>query len=352
MIFEYVDVRGKRATNISLRPPPSLQSYLESVNLFVSPPWIDFHSHVYHGVTSMGLKPDDIGWRTGVHLLVDAGSSGHETFPGFRDYIMPRYKTKLMAFLNISAIGLTTMREYYDLRNLNPEETAACVTNNPGIIAGIKVRSSGIILEDKYTEPLKLAVAAAEMANCPLLVHFGESPPSNAENLAFLRKGDTISHCFHGKVSPLWDIHGNPIPELEQALSNGVLLDVAHGAASLSADVASKAVKQDKYTFTISTDLHMRCINGPVYSLSHTMTKFLSMGLPLINTIASVTEIPAMRLNLPDWCSDIEKNATIFQIRKKTAADYPFVDSRNTPFSVEDVIEPVAVIMDGQWMII
>ena len=348
MTFDYVNTLSGKIESLILPAPASLAKE----NLFISHPWIDFHCHVFHGFTSMGLRPDDIGYRAGVHLLVDAGSAGHETFPGFRDYVMPRYKTKVMAFLNISAIGLCTMRECFDMRNLEPEKTADCVKANTGILAGIKVRSSGIILEGKGIEPLKLAVRAAELAGCPLLVHFGETPPSNGDNLALLRKGDIVSHCFHGKDSPLWAVSGDPIPELEKALGSGILLDVAHGAASLSASVAKRVVKQGLYPFTISTDLHIRCVNSPVYSLSHTMTKFMSIGMSLIDIINSVTEIPARRLGLTDWCRNPEKNATIFRIRKKSETDPPFIDSDGAAFPVDEVIEPVAVIMDGEWICI
>jgi len=182
------------------------------------------------------------------------------------------------------------------------------------------------------------------------LVHFGESPPSNEENLSLLRKGDIISHCFHGKEKPLWDEFGNPIPELESAISNGVLLDVAHGMASLSLDVAQKAVEKKKYEFSISSDLHGRSINNPVYSLSCTMSKFMSIGVSLVDTIKSVTQIPAERLGLSGWCSDPERNATIFRIRGKNEKDPPFTDSDKKAFPVQQVIEPVAVIMDGQWI--
>ena len=344
MTFAYINTVEEKLEKINLSSP------VNEEGLYVSPPWIDFHSHVYHGFTSLGLVPDDIGYRAGVHLLVDAGSSGMETFHGLRDYVLPRYKTKVLVFLNISAIGLVSMQECYDMRNLDPEKTAACIKSNPDLIVGIKVRSSGKIVEGKGTEPLKRAVQAASLAECPLMVHFGENPPSNEENLSLLRKGDIVTHCFHGKEKPLWDEFGNPVAELEKALTDGVLLDVGHGAASLSLLVAQKAVAKKKYEFTISTDLHGRSINGPAYSLSCTMTKFLSMGVSLADAIKSVTQIPSKRLGLTGWCSDPEKNATIFRVREKIEKDHPFTDSSNEVFPVQQVIEPVAVIMDGQWI--
>ena len=352
MTFNYVNTAKGEVEKIDLNCPINFPDALAEEALFISPPWIDFHCHVYHGVTSLGLKPDEIGYKTGVHLLVDAGSSGEETLPGFRDYVLPRYKTKVLAFLNISAIGLTSMQESFDMRKLDPQKAAACVKANPGLIVGIKVRSSGVIVEDKGTMPLKRAVEAANIAACPLMIHFGESPPENAENLELMRKGDIISHCFHGKEKPLWDESGNPIPALKQALSRGVLLDVAHGAASLSVDVTKRAVDYNKYKFSISTDLHIRNVNGPVISLSYTMSKFLALGMTLTDTVKAVTEIPAERLSLAHWCSEPEKNATIFRIREKTEEDSPFVDSHDRPFNVNKLIEPVAVIMDGQWIIL
>jgi dihydroorotase len=348
MIFDYVNISSGKIEKTSLNCPV----VLSEEGLFLSPPWIDFHCHVYHGVTSFGLRPDDIGYPAGVHLLVDAGSAGEETFAAFRDYVLPQYKTKVLCFLNISSIGLVTMQECYDMRKLDPEKTAACVKANPDLIAGIKVRSSDVIVEGKGTAPLQRAVEAANLAGCPVLVHFGESPPSNEENLALLREGDIVSHCFHGKEKPLWNDNGTPIPTLAAALSKGILLDVAHGAASLGIDVAQRVVRQGRYDFSISTDLHGRSINGPVYSLSHTMSKFLSLGMPLTDIVKAVTDVPARRLALTHWCSDPEKNATIFRVRGKCENDPPFVDSHNRSFNVSTVIEPVAVIMDGQWVLL
>jgi dihydroorotase len=344
VIFNYINTIDTRVENVSLNCPISEEG------LYISPPWIDFHCHVYHGFTSLGLKQDDIGYRAGVHLLIDAGSAGEETFVGFRDYVLPCYKTKVLAFLNISAIGLVSMQECHDMRKLDPERAAECVKSNPGLIVGIKVRSSEIIVEGKGTEPLKQAVKAANLAECPLLVHFGENPPSNGENLSLMRKGDIVTHCFHGKEKPLWDDFGNPIPELEKALADGIKLDVGHGIASLDLDVAKRAVEKNKYEFSISSDLHGRNIYGPVYSLSCTMSKFLSIGVSLLDTIKSVTQIPAKRLGLTAWCSDPEKNATVFRVREKNEKDPLFTDSYNKVFPVQQVIEPVAVIMDGQWI--
>ena len=330
----------------------SMSNCLENYDkdTFISPPWIDFHTHIYHGMTSFGLKPDDIGYKKGVHLLVDAGSAGVETIEGFKQYIIPRYKTKIRAFLNISSIGLVTMREFNDFRNLNPYNTARCILANKDILIGVKVRSSDTILEGRGLSPLKLAIEAAEIAGCPVMIHMGENPPSNEDNLKQLRKGDIISHCFHGKKEPLWLPEGLPIPALEDVLKHGIFLDVAHGAASFDIDIARNAILNGYKDFIISTDLHLRNVNGPVFNLAQTMSKFYSLGMNLVDVIDCVTRKPAMILGLKGWCDDLTKNSTIFKIRDKTEQDLPFYDSSNKYIDVKKVIDPIAVIIDGEFI--
>lgn len=333
---------------ISISPLPGIPPC--SDNLYISPPWIDSHCHIYHGMTSFGLRPDDIGYKQGVHLLVDAGSSGEETWAGFRDYVIPCYKTKVRAFLNISSIGLVTMQECFDMRMLDPAKTAACIKANRDILLGVKVRSSDVILEGKGVAPLKRAVEAAQLADCPIMIHVGENPPSNEENLELLRGGDIISHCFHGKNIPLWLPGGTPTPALEDAMNRGVILDVAHGAASCCKDVATAAIRQGYRDFIISTDLHGRSVHGPVYSLSHTMSKFLAFGMSLCEVIRSVTLKPSQALNLQNWCGRLDQNCTIFRLRDRMEADMPFVDAMKNRINVEKVIEPVSVIMNGEML--
>ncbi len=334
--------------SIQMRKLPS--ETINEEDLYVSPPWIDSHCHIYHGMTSFGLRPDDVGYKQGVHLLVDAGSSGEETVRGFREYVLPHYRTKVKAFLNISSIGLVTMQESFDMRKLDPDKTAACIEKNEDFLLGVKVRSSQVIVEDKGIEPLKRAVMAAEKAGKPIMIHMGENPPTNEENLQLLRKGDVLSHCFHGKDVKLWTEEGEPIPALQDAIERGVILDVAHGAASCSKFVAEAAIRRGYTDFIISTDLHGRNVKGPVYSLSYTMSKFMSFGLSLVEVIRNVTLKPAQVFGLDGWCDDLEKNCTVFRVRARKDDDHPFVDAVKNPIDVQKVIEPVAVIMDGEWI--
>ncbi|TCL72375.1 dihydroorotase [Hydrogenispora ethanolica] len=317
---------------------------------YLSPGWIDFHTHVYHGVTSLGVNPDAIGINRGVHLLIDAGSAGAETVEGFIRYVAPCYKTKIKAFLNISTIGLTTMREYADIRNIDPDKTAAAIERYRDFLCGVKVRSSGIIVEDKGLLPFKNAIRAAEKAGVPIMVHMGETPPANADNLALFRKGDILSHCFHGKNEPLFGPDGAPIPEMAQAMERGIVLDVAHGAASMDRNVARQVLRRGYRDFIISTDLHIRNVNGPVYSLAHTMTKFLALGMDLPEVIAAVTFRPAQALGIKDWCrlDHPIRRATLFRVRDRKPEDPILMDAMKNVIDAEKAIEPTGLIYEGE----
>lgn len=338
--------------------------------LYLAPGFIDSHAHVYPGATDLGIPADRIGLSTGVHLVVDAGSSGSTNFPCFRDYVVPTYQVGVKAFLNISRVGLVTKQPYYDRRNLDLEAALDCLGKDAGsMLLGIKVLCSGLIVEDAGLEPLQLAVKAGDAAGLPVMAHLVEGPPANGETMPLLRPGDIITHIFHGAPNlaanrralkgpamnqaycsmgnVLWNEDGTPTPPLEDALRRGVLLDVGHGAASLDQNVARAAIGAGVRNFSISTDAHIRNVDAVVHDLPHTMSKFLALGMSLAEVVSSVTAIPAKQLGLADWCDNPAQRATLFRVRPMRPSDPPFWDAYRTEIPVTQMIEPVAVITDG-----
>lgn len=334
---------------------------------YLSPGFIDSHAHVYDGGDNLSTSADRIGLDTGVHLVVDAGSSGSMNFPCFKKYVIPAAKTPVKAFLNISRIGLVTKQPYFDPRNLDIDAAVRCIREDAGeTLLGIKVLTSGLIVEDQGLLPLQKAVEAADQLGCRMMAHLAEGPPSNAEVLPYLRRGDIISHCFHGmpnieavkktganldfckQDNVLWNPDGTPTKPLEDALSRGVLLDVGHGAASMDQSVARAAINAGVRKFSISTDAHIRNVDTVVRSLPLTMSKFLAMGLTLEEVVAGVTTIPAKQLGLSDWCVPLTQRATLFRVRPCTADDPAMLDARQTKIDGGRIIEPVAVVRDSR----
>jgi dihydroorotase len=285
---------------------PRAATVLDGAGAYLSPGWIDLHAHIYPGVSEIGLEPDRVGLCRGVHLIVDAGSAGSTTFAGFRNYVAARSRTAVRAILNISAMGLIVVKgatELPDLRWVHLEETIAAAREWPDLVRGIKVRASGQTTGHLGVEPLKLARQAARAAGLPLMVHIGETPPELPEVLNLLDAGDLVTHCFHGKPGGIFGKDGELIPALKQALDRGVWLDVGHGAASYSMAVTRQALAAGIRPHTISTDLHVRSVHGPVHDLATTMTKLLAAGLPMEETIEAVTARPARWLREPGFQS-------------------------------------------------
>jgi dihydroorotase len=87
---------------------------------------------------------------------------------------------------------------------------------------------------------------------------------------------------------------------MHQARQRGVIFDLGHGAASFWFRNAAPAIEQGFIPDTISTDLHMGNVNGPVVDLITTMSKVLAMGVPLEEVIRRTTINPAKVIRRPD----------------------------------------------------
>ena len=277
----------------------------ETVNargLLVTPGLIDCHVHVYSGVSHYGIDPDPNCLERGVTTAVDAGSAGAATWDGFRRYVIEVSATRLFALLNISSVGMVTgvetdpsVGELEDLRHCSVSAALETVEANRDVILGIKIRLSANLAANGRNElpALKLAREAAEAARLPLMIHTPGSSLPLPRILAEMRRGDLLTHCFHGHAAGILDERGRVLSAVRQAVRRGVRLDVGHGKGSFRFPVAEQAMRQDILPGTISSDLHRYNLQGPVYDLATTVSKFLLLGVSLDEALRMVTAAPA-----------------------------------------------------------
>ncbi|NTU22114.1 amidohydrolase/deacetylase family metallohydrolase [Brevibacillus sp. HB1.2] len=294
---------------------------IDAEGYVVTPGLIDLHAHVFPTKTSLGVVADRVGVEQGVTTVVDAGSVGLWSFDAFLEEAVYPSVTRVLAFLNISGDGLCTGGgELADMSRLTPREAAALIREQP-ILRGIKARMSGSVVKQNGIHPLLVAKEAAREAGVPMMVHIGNAPPKLTEILPLLDRGDVVTHAFHGKKGGMFDERGELIPEAQDALERGVLLDIGHGEASFSFQTLRHAQAQGIMPHVISTDVHQRNIDGPVHSLTHTLTKFLAMGYSLDDVIAASTLGPARILGLENEIGTLKIGAcadvSILQIKKE-----------------------------------
>ena len=184
------------------------------------------------------------------------------------------------------------------MRSIDVDRTLAVIEANRDVICGVKVRASGVIVGSWGITPARIAKRVAEITGLPLMVHVGEPPPLIDEVFDILTEGDIVTHCFNGKragsiadTEALW-------AQAKRLAAEGIRMDVGHGQASFDFDVARRAIADGLTPFSVSTDLHLRNIRGPVHDMATTMSKLLAVGLDLDECVAAVTRRPRSVLGL------------------------------------------------------
>ena len=320
---------------------------VDAKGMYLTPGLVDSHVHVYHHVSAGSLNPDDIGIRQGVCAVVDAGSFGPGNADGFGEFIVKPATTHVYGLCNISRNGNSTNPgEGEVLGFLKPELTARTVERNRDWCVGVKVRASNTASGLLGAMSTRLGKVAAREAGVPLMVHVGNGPPTLEEVCEVLGKGDLITHCFHGKIGGSVTRQGQMLPAVVAAVERGVLLDVGHGSGSFAFDTAEKAIALGYKPHVISTDLHRGCVNGPCYSLVKTMSKFVHMGMSIVEVVRAASPAPARALGLGDKFGRIAEGfpANLSVIER--------VDRTETMWDVEKQSRQVTGVLEARYAIV
>lgn len=318
--------------------------------LYVSSGWIDMHVHAFSAFDPYGDDIDEIGVHQGVTTVVDAGSCGADRI---KELLADgkEAKTRLLAFLNISRIGLSRLDELSLMEWIDREKLGLAIERYRSNIVGLKARISRSVVLDQGLEPLKAARELSNETGLPLMVHIGSGPPDIREVLPFLKRRDIVTHYLNGKRNNLFDEAGNPLEVLTDAVKRGVHLDVGHGTASFSFKVAEAARRHGIAPDTISTDIYRgNRLNGPVYDMASVLSKFLLLGYSLEQVIDAVTVRAAAWLGRPELgriqVGD-EANLTLFRIVREQAV---LLDSEGEERVADQFIQAEGVVANGEYI--
>ena len=272
----------------------------------VSPGFIDLHTHVYWGGTSLGVDAGAIAGRSGVTTFIDAGSAGPGNYNGFLRHVIEPSAPRILAFLHVSFAGIFAFSrnimvgESSDMRLISPRDALDVARAHRETVIGIKVRVGRFASGDSGVAPLDIALQVAEEAGLPIMVHIDEPPPSYDEVIARLRPGDVLTHCFRPFPNSPVAADGRPRPAVLAARERGVLFDIGHGMGSFSFDVARAMLAAEFAPDTISSDVHDLNLGGPVHDQATTLSKFLALGMPLPDVVRATTLAAAAAIRRPE----------------------------------------------------
>jgi dihydroorotase len=278
---------------------------IDASGLLVTPGLVDLHVHVWSGVAELAIDNDPHHLARGTTTVVDAGSSGSNTFPGFRRYVMDVSDTRTLAFLHISGMGQLDLDigELEDIRWARVDRAVAAAQANPDHIVGIKLRLSTALVASNARVAFERAQEASAAIGKPLMLHIGGTVGGSLpleEALGGLRPGDIVTHSFTNVPPGILDSRGKVIDVAVDARRRGVQFDIGHGAGSFSWRVAESALADGFAPTSISSDLHIGNFRGPVYDLVTTLSKFLLLGMPIEDVIALATVQPASAIGRRD----------------------------------------------------
>ncbi|MEM7341735.1 MAG: amidohydrolase/deacetylase family metallohydrolase [Actinomycetota bacterium] len=339
-------------------PPTDAPTTIDVSGCVVVPGAIDLHAHVMEGLGNFCLAPDAPGVDQGVPTVVDGGTSGWATFDIARRAVIdhPETRSRILAFIDPNALYLATkdfichkLEIANDLRNLNADELAASLERNADVVVGLKVR----VTHTGDPEVSPFLDAAKEATDLPIMVHLGRFPHTPVipprRLLEALRPGDIVTHAFRG-YGGLVSSEGAVVPEFREAVQRGVILDVGHSGTDFRFREARRLFEQGYIPDTISTDLNIFNVGGPVFSLAETASKFLALGLDLTDVIPMITTNPAWAIQRSATLGSLEPgrgaDATVFRV-----VDGPtrFNDGEEEVIGDQRLL-PVGCVRNGHWI--
>ena len=98
----------------------------------------------------------------------------------------------------------------------------------------------------------------------------------------------------------------------------------------------------------ISSDVHALCIDGPVFDLLTTMSKFLCLGHSLVDTVRAATEAPAKALRRSDLGTLRPGSAGDASVLELEKGEFDYVDSTGERLAGRTRLSARAVVINGK----
>jgi dihydroorotase len=233
-----------------------------------------------------------------------------------------------------------------NLADMDAAATAKRAQEYKDVVVGIKTAHYA---GPEWT-PVERAVEAGTIANVPVMVDFGTFRPERPyQDLVTkkLRPGDISTHVYNAQA-PLLDDAGKPNAYLFEARKRGVIFDVGHGGGSFAFRQAVPCIKQGFPPDSISTDLHNGSMNAGMKDMLNLMSKFLNMGMTLVDVVTRSTWHPAREIRreeLGNLSAGAPADVAVLRVER---GNFGFIDARGARMKGTQKLLCELTIRDGR----
>ena len=298
--FFFADVltENKRIIRVEENITETADFVFDASGKIVAPGLVDAHVH-FKGISSeeFGINAEMACLPFGVTAAVDAGGG-----------LGNKEQLDFMAVKNRVFVSVQV------------KDNKACFENTKRLfevygdkVIGLKLYFGIEVSDLKDIQPLKQTVDFAEEHGLMVMVHSTNPPVSMKELLSVLRKGDILTHAYHGGTYNVADDNYECVFE---AKNRGVIIDAGMaGHVHTDFKVFEDAIKCGALPDIISTDITKFSAykRGGRYGLTMCMSIAKHLGMTEEDIFKAVTSSPAKALGMDkEWgflgvgrCADV-----------------------------------------------
>lgn len=352
--FGNILIKGDKIVPYSEEEIPENCQVIDAKGNLVVPGLIDFHTHIAYGLGDTGIHADLMAIPNGITAAVDAGSTGTAAFEGFVRYVIPNSEITIKAFLNVSAIGVTTEQHtertepgLYDVERIH----ALFERYYPQYMLGLKIRMGKAFTRGQGMEPLIAAKRISKELKCPLCVHLTDSEFPFEKALELLEKDDILCHCYQGQGAySILDSDSRVLLAAREARQRGVIFDMAAGRINYNLHIMKKAIEDGFLPDIISTDTVATSVyQHKLFHLLYVMSYALDAGIPLMEVIKACTVTPAAHMGLAGKIGTLQPGANAdISILKLEEHPITFKDQYGNQMKGNHLFLPLATLKAGR----
>jgi dihydroorotase len=340
-----VAIAGGRIAAVEANIAGAAAETIEASGKLVVPGLIDIHTHAGRSKDGppMLLQDGVTGW-------VDAGSGGADNIDQVA--AVARGAPQIgRALVNIARTGVVTPAgELHDINAANVALAQGAIARNRDIVIGVKARLSENVAGPNDLEALRRAQEAAARFGLPVMIHVGQSYSPMRAILPLLKRGDIVTHMYAPAPNGILDDQGRLFPDVTAARRRGVIFDFGNGTLDhFDWATVEKATKQGFWPDTFSTDWNTASRTTGVVDFPNVMSKFLMLGMPLMQVIACATVNAARVFPAFDDRGTLNVGApadvAILELRE---GSFDFVDNYKGTRSGKQRLFPIASVLAGK----